>query len=180
MDKQPQREPMSRETAVFLAIAIVLVAYLITGSAFLLAVISALSLLYIVPLQYLPRFLGYLTFTDIAFALWFVGVAASTFAGLQLAVVTGLVYSVLSRELKAAWGSEVLVVNGERKLSKQFAVFAGYGIDWGKALFAGIKGPVVAPDPLVFTWEVQTEGGGFAATRTAGALRSLFGSKAVA
>ena len=180
----PMPEGMSRETAVFVSIAFVLLMYLLTGSAFLLAVISALALLYMVPMQYLPRFFGYLTFTDIVFALWFVGVAASTFAGLQLAVITGLVYTVLSRELKAAWGSEVLVINGETKLSKQFAALAGYGIAWGKALIAGIKGPVVAPEPLTFTWTVKDAPGGFAATRTAQALRALrakvFGTTATA
>lgn len=177
MESNKQREGMSKETAVFVSIVFVLFMYLLTGSSFLLAVISALALLYMVPMEYLPRFFGYLTLTDIVFALWFVGVAASTFAGLQLAVITGLVYTVLSRELKAAWGSEKLFINGESKLSKQFAELAGYSMRWIKALAKGVKtGTVVAPDPLSFAWVPQSIGGGFKATRTYAALCTIPGA----
>lgn len=185
MDINTQPEGMNRETAVFVAILFVLVMYLVTGSSFLLAVISALSLMYVLPMEHMPKLFGYLTLIDILVGIWFIGVAAGTFAGLQMAVITGLIYTVLSRELEAAWGSEVLAINGEIKLSKQFAVLAGYGINWGKALIAGIKsGNVEAPEPLAFTWTVKDAPGGFSATRTASALRALrakvFGNTVVA
>ena len=166
---------MDRETSVFVAVLFVLLLYVITGSELVLALISSLAVLYILPLDHLPKLLGYLVISDVLFSVWFASVASATLGGLQLAALTGLVYAVVSRELRQLWGTERIAINGKTSFHDIFAELSTYTISWFSAIFAGVKsGKVQAPTSLNIGWVVETPPGGWAATRTHKAIQALF------
>jgi hypothetical protein len=166
---------MDRETAVFLAVALVLLAYVVFGGEFLLAVIAALGLLYILPLEHLPKLLGYLVVSDVLFGLWLMGIAAATLGGFTTAVLCALIYAVLGRELRCFFGTQRLAVDGEVKLSKQVASAFTWLTAWCKALIVGFRnGKVEAPAPLVVSWTMDQAAGGWPATRSYRAVIGLY------
>jgi hypothetical protein len=145
-------EELDKESAVFIAVLFVLVLYAITGSQLVLAAISALGLIYVVPPDQFRRMFGYLIFLDISFGYWLIGVASATLGGFTVATITGLMYTV----------------------SKGLAALAGQAIAWGKAVLRGVKdGHVEAPTPLEWRWVEVQAAGGFAATQTCKAFAKL-------
>jgi hypothetical protein len=168
---------LDRETAMFVvAVMILVLCVLFLGSEALMALAAAMALIYIVPTNQLRRMLGYITIVDITFSFWLVGVAAATLGGFTIAVLAGLTYSVVSREILAAWGSERIAINGKTEYGQVFAELATQAVAWGKALWNGIKtGKVVAPEALVVGWAEDKKPGGFEATRTGRVWTYLFG-----
>lgn len=166
---------MDKNTAVFVAVVLVLVLYFLTESTFLLAVIAALGLLYILPLEQLPKLLGYIVISDVMFSVWLMHMAAGTFGGFQVVVLTALVYAVLSRELRLAWGTELLAINGQTHFFKQVRVLGAYGIAWFQALGASIgNNDFVSPEPPTFEWVQGQVPGGWKATRLYSALSAAW------
>lgn len=166
---------MDKDTAIFVAVVLVLVLYFLTESTFLLAVIAALGVLYVLPSEQLPKLLGYIAITDIVFSVWLMHMAVGTFGGFQVAILTALVYAVLSRELRALWGTKVLSINGQVKLTGQLRELSAYGFAWlssiGDSLAAG---HIIAPPALDVTWVVGMEPGGWKATRTYKSIAALW------
>lgn len=165
-----------RDIALFITACFALALYALTEATILLAVIMALGLLCIIPAILLRRMMGYIIITDVAFSMWLVGVASTTFAGLTVAAMAGLIYSLGSREILAAGGSEELAINRKTAFGEQLAELAEQGVAWGKALVAGLKsGKVVAPTAMQFEWVEKEEAGGFKATLTYATGKKLFG-----
>lgn len=151
-----------RKTGMFIAAIIVVGLFVWTGSSVFVAIAAALGLLYIIPTEYIERLFGYLLVSDILFSTWLIGVASTTLGGFEIAVIAGLVYTIVSRELLAAWGSQRLAINGETKFGAQFAVLYRQSAKWVKAMLKGEQAE--QPEPLVYEWMVHTEAGGFRAT----------------
>jgi hypothetical protein len=168
---------LDREVAMFIvAVMILILCLFFVGTEMLMAVAAALALIYIVPTDQLRRMLGYLLVVDVLFSFWLVGVAAATLGGFTIAVLAGLTYSVVSRELLAAWGAERIAINGKTQFGQVVAELASQAVAWGKALWTGIKsGKVEAPPSLNFEWVEVKSPGGFAATRTGRIWTYLFG-----
>lgn len=159
----------------YLAVVIVLVLYVLIGGEFLLAIIATLGVLYILPVKHLPKLLGYLVISDVMFATWLMGIAAASLGGFQIAILTALIYALVSRELRCALGTKRIAINDELALSSQVALISSYLFAWIKALLHGIKtGKVEAPVGLTVSWIVDQEPGGFQATRTYRAFNGLW------
>lgn len=167
---------MSQDTAIYMAAVLALMLATLAGFAgeILMAAIAALSMVYIVPAKHLRKMLGYQIVTDILFSWWLVGVASATLGGFTIAVCAGLIYSIGTREIMAAWGSERIAINGKTSYRDQFALLAGQGFKWVKALVKGVNGAVIAPEPLEIKWAEHEAGGGFTATRTAHAIKEIW------
>jgi len=168
---------MSQDTAIYIAAVLALMLAVLAGFAgeILMAAIAALSMVYIVPAKHLRKMLGYQLFTDVLFTWWLVGVASATLGGFTIAVCAGLIYSIGTREIMAAWGSERISISGSTSYREQFALLAGQSFKWIKALARGVtSGTVVAPAPLEIKWAEHEVAGGFAATRTAHAIKEIW------
>jgi hypothetical protein len=167
-------EELDKDSAIFLAVLFVLALYAITGSQVVLAAITTLGLIYIVPVDKFRKMFGYRLFLDVAFGWWLISVASITLGGFTVATITGLMYTVLSFELMAMMGAERLSINGEVGFSKGLAALLGQGIAWSKAFLAGLKtGHVEAPTPLQWAWVEIEPAGGFKATQTYKAFAKL-------
>lgn len=161
-----EKQEMNRETAIFLTTMFVLVAYALTGASIFLAAAAMLGGLYVIPQKYMRKLFGYLFVADLSFSVWLAGLAAASLGGLQLAVLAGLLYTVITRELRSAWGSEKISINGETEYGKQAACILTQGVSWMKAIWAGIRsGAIIAPKPMHIAWVEEDKGGGFKATR---------------
>ena len=170
----PVEAGMDHDTAMFIAVVVVLMLYILTGAEIILAAITALGLLYIVPVVQLRRMLGYVLLVDISFSYWLIGVAAATFGGFTIATMAGLLYSVASRECLLWLGSERLALGGEVLFGKQLAVLSTQLIAWARALWAGASsGHVEAPVGLTWAWAQVQAPGGFKATRTYRAIQAI-------
>lgn len=176
MDTVAARE-MDRETAMFIvAMMVILICVLFMGKEALMAVAATMALLYIVPATQLRRMLGYILLVDLTFSVWLLHIGAATLGGFTIAVMAGLFYSVVSREILAAWGAERIAINGKTQFGQVVAELASQAVAWGKALWNGVKtGKVVAPEPLVVEWVESKAPGGFEATRTGRVWAYLFG-----
>jgi len=168
---------LDKETAMFVvAVMILILCVFFVGSEMLMALAAAMALIYIVPTNQLRRMMGYLLVVDVLFSFWLVGVAAATLGGFTIAVLAGLTYSVVSREILAAWGAERVAINGKTQFGQVVAELASQAVAWSKALWNGVKtGKVVAPEPLVVEWVESQAAGGFEATRTGRVWSYLFG-----
>ena len=155
-----------REEALLVAALLIIALYALTSSFVFAAIAAALGLLYVIPVKHIRKMLGYLTFVDVAFTIWLVGVAAATQGGFIIAVMAGLAYSVVSRELLASWGYQRLSINGDTSIRALVAGGLTQSVRWIKAVWRSLwsDGPVVAPEPLDIKW-ISVDGGGFEATR---------------
>lgn len=178
MNEQVVRE-MDPETAMFVASIIVVILAILTGYAgeMMMAAVATMGLLYIVGGEHFRKMLGYLLVLDLAFGYYLLGLASATQGGFIIAACSGLLYTVVGREVLLVWGSQRLAINGKTKLGEQFAEVAQQTIAWGKAIWNGLKtGKVEAPEPMQYQWMDHDRPQGFKATRTYGVYKYVANS----
>ena len=170
----PPLKELSRDTAMFLVavFCLMLMVLMGMGQAVVLALTATLAMVYIVDTRHIRRMLGYQMATDLAFTYWLTTIASLTLGGLTMAIAAGLMYTVLSRELRAAWGSERLALNGDvapgRILAHCTTWLSQYLRSSTRSLFYGSS--VDAPEPLRVEWIEIDPAYGYAGTRLAEAV----------
>lgn len=165
---------MSKDTAMFMiaVAAIMLMCLMGMADSVILALVATLAMVYIVDTEYIRRGLGYLSVTDIVFSVWLATIAAGTLGGLTMAIAAGLMYTVISRELKSAWGAERFSVNGDTGFGKIIVHVTNWATAYLRSSFMSlVKGSKVdAPESLTIEWQETVPAGGWRATRFADAL----------
>ena len=146
--------------------AIIIMILMGLGAVVATAFAATLALIIVAGVENISNVLGYVLATDIIFSSWLAGLAATTNAGLQMAVAAGLMYSIFSRELEAAWGSRRVSVNGDMSFGKIVAHTSTWLTSYVRSVAVSLfKGQSVdAPAALEIKWHVYKEGGGFQAT----------------
>lgn len=158
---------MDNETIAYCAVIIVLMIYVVTGSQFILSLVAVSAVLYVLPLNELPKLLGYLIATDILFSIFLIHTAASTLGGLQIALLAGLIYAMMSREFREALGTKLIAINGNTGLLNMVKAFSIQGLAWIKYFGETITSDTAtAPTPMTYEWVIGRKPGGFRATRT--------------
>jgi hypothetical protein len=137
-----------------------------------MGLVAMMAALVIIPTEAVTKMFGYLGITDLAFSAWLVATAAGTLGGFQIALIASLLYSLTTRELRRAWGSKKLSINGDTGLGAQLVHVSSWTTAYLRSVFMSLMkgGRVTRPDKLRFKWVEHTRAGGFAATRTAKAL----------
>jgi hypothetical protein len=160
------------EALTWLLVMVSLVGFILTGNLFFTALSAAAGLMYVAPMQHIRKLFGYIIMIDAVFGMYLMHLAAGTFGGFSVAVVAGLVYAFISREVSAWFGYQRLSVDGETTVGNQLARFLTYWSAWLKAVWQGVLSgkAIVAPPAPVIQW-VDVEGGSFRNTRTYRTLR---------
>jgi hypothetical protein len=160
------------EALTWLLVMVALVGFILTGNLFFTALSAAAGLMYVAPMRHIRKLFGYIIVVDAVFGMYLMHLAAGTFGGFSVAVVAGLVYAFISREVRAWFGYQRLSVDGETTVGKQLARFLTYGAAWLKAIWQGVLSgkAIVAPAAPAIEW-VEVEGGSFRNTRTYRTLR---------
>jgi hypothetical protein len=170
---------LSKDTAMFLlaVMSIILMVLMGMGDSVILALVATLAMVYIVDTAHLRRVFGYLAATDILFSVWLASLASATLGGLTMAIAAGLMYTVISRELRSAWGAERLSVNNDTGFGKIAAHCTTWLVQYARNSFTALmKGTKVdAPEALEISWHEVIPAGGFLATRTMDAIKWVRG-----
>ena len=165
MNERPQ---LSKRAAFFMlaSFAIIIMTLMGLGAQIATAFAATLALIIVVGVENISNMLGYVMATDILFSSWLATLAAATNAGLQMAVAAGLMYSIFSRELEAAWGSRRVSINGDMAFGKMLAHCTTWATAYVRSTVMSLikQQKVDAPEALQIKWHVYTEGGGFQAT----------------
>jgi hypothetical protein len=83
-------------------------------------------------MQHIRKLFGYIIVVDAVFGMYLMHLAAGTFGGFSVAVVAGLFYAFISREVRAWFGYQRLSVDGETTVGNQLARFLTYWSAWLK------------------------------------------------
>ena len=171
---------LDRDTALFLVCVMAIIVMCLMGmaEAVVLATVAVLGLIYVAPATALRKMMGYQLILDLAYSYWLIATASTTLGGLTMAVAAGLLYTVVSRELRNAWGAARIAINGDSRFGAMIAHCATWTVQLGKNVISyafGRSTSVMPAEPLNVTWVDVQPAGGFRATRTYRALSWLVG-----